>query len=826
MKSDDTTYYANLFYSYSHKDAKYRGDMEKALSWQKNNNLLRDWSDLSILPGQSISKEIRKKMDAADIFVFLLSPDFIASDACMKEWEYAKQLAAKGKPIFRIPIILRDCPWEDLLGNDDIKALPEDGKSVANFNNKDTAWLQVYEGIRVVINKLRETFTPKSKFINEMGKTDFVSLEHVKLQDIFVFPTLSYYSPQAKDGPLEKETIRDQAELLGKKYVLIHGEEMSGKTALGRRLFLSLANDSSTPVLHIDLQEVPRKIKEKIFSDTYYRQFSGDYSLWKKQEGKILILDNLSHTPHSIELIEFAKELFDKIVVTLPSDIFYSFFRDEPRLVDFHEAEIEPLSHQQQEQLIRKRLALSNRSKPVSDGRVDQVENDVNSIITSQKIVHRYPFFVLSILQMYEGFMPDDLSITAYGHCYQVLIVTNLIKAGISRKDNDINACFNFAEKLSFKIYQDTKLQAQTKLDFDKFVEEYRKNFIISNSILSRLKERDYGIITKDGRFRTPYMYYFFLGRFLSKESKKNKSIIEQMCEQSHVSSNYLILLFIIHHTNDNAIIEDILLRSMCALENVDPAKLNRDETDIFKGIVDALPKNILSSNSVEEERKKAREIRDINDSIVETEDDAEEPMVENPVNDIYRILKNNEIMGQILRNRYGSLERRRIQEVIETVADSGLRLVKVGLVDENWITDIAYYLQKKYPNHNVAEIKKFLQSLSFLWTMLNVNKIVSSINVPEIRKVVNEVVREKSTPAYDLIGYFNQLDSTEKLTNGTKQELETLLKKHHDSFFKRVLSIRTQHYMNTHRSDAPIEQSICSLLNIRYSYKLPKNTT
>ena len=825
MKSNSTPFHANLFYSYSHKDAQHRDDMETALSLLKKDNLLEDWSDLNILPGETISKEIRKNMDEADILVFLLSPDFIASDECMKEWKYAKQLVAEGKSIFRIPIILRDCSWKDLLRNDNIKALPKDGTSVANFDGKDTAWQQVYEGIRAVINQLRETFTPKSEFISEMEKTDFVSLEHVKLQDIFVFPTLSYYPPQAKEGLLERETIKDQAELLAKKHLLIHGEEVSGKTALGRRLFLSLANDLSTPVLHIDLKEVPRKINEKIFSDAYYRQFSGDYSLWKEKKGKILILDNLSSTPNLIKLIEFAKDFFDKIVVTVPSDIFHSFFRDETRLVDFHEVKIEPLSHQQQEELIRKRLALSDRSEPVTDGFVDQIEKRVNSIIISNKIVPRYPFFVLSILQTYEGFMPDDLSITAYGHCYQVLIIANLIKAGISRKDNDINACFNFAENLAFKIYQDTKLQTQTKLDFGKFVEEYRQRFIISDSILSRLRKHDYGIITSDGSFRAPYVYYFFLGRFLSKESKQNKDIVEQMCEQSHVSSNYLTLLFIIHHTNDNEIIDDILLRTMCTLDNVNPARLNRDETDSFKGIVDALPENILSSNSVEEERKKEREGRDINDGITETEDDSEEPIDENPANDIYRILKNNEIMGQILRNKYGSLEKVKIKEVIEIVADSGLRLVKLGLIDKDWITDEANYLQKKYPDHDIEEIKKFLQFLLFLWTMLNVEKIVSSINVPEIREVVNEVVQENSTPAYDLIGYFNHLDSIEKLTNGARQELETLLKKHNDFFFKRVLSIRTQHYMNTHRSDAPIEQSVCSLLNVRYSYKPPRNT-
>lgn len=820
MKVDGSSFYSNLFYSYSHKDSKHRNDMENALSLLKRNSLLKDWSDLNILPGQTIPKEIRKKMNEADILAFLLSPDFIASDECMKEWEYAKQLFAEGKPIFRIPIILRDCPWHDLLSDDCIKALPTDGCTVSNFTNKDTAWLQVYEGIKDVINQLRATFAPKAEMIDEMEKTDFVSLEHVKLQEIFVFPTLSYYPPQAKEGPFERETIKNQTELLAKKHLLIHGEEMSGKTALGRRLFLSLVNDLSVPVLHIDLKEVPRRINEKIFSDACYRQFNGDYSLWKKQEGKFLILDNLSSTSNSIALIEFAMVFFDNIVVTVLSDIFHSFFRDDTRLAAFREVKIEPLSHQQQEELIRKRLALSDRNRSVTDGLIDQIESRVNSIIISNKIVPRYPFFVLSILQTYEGFMPDDLSITAYGHCYQVLIIASLIKAGISRQDNDINACFNFAENLAFKIYQGKNSQTQAKFDFAKFVDEYRQKFIISNSILSRLTKHDYGIITNNGCFRAPYVYYFFLGRFLSKESRIKNDIVQQMCEQSHMSSNYLTLLFIIHHTNDNKIIDEILLRTLCTLDDVDPARLDRDETDSFKEIVCALPEDILSTNSIKEERTKEREIRNINDDLIETGSDSDEPIDENPVNDIYRILKNNEIMGQILRNKYGSLEKTKIKEIIETVANSGLRLVKLGLIDKDWIIDEVNYLTKKYPDHGIEDIRKFLQFLMFFWTMINVEKIVSAMNVPEIGRVVNEVVHEKSTPAYDLIGYFNLLDSTETLTIVIKQELETLFKKHDDSFFKRVLSIRTQHYMNTHRSKAPIEQSVCSLLNVKYTHK------
>ena len=650
-----------------------------------------------------------------------------------------------------------------------------------------------------------------------MKATDFLSQQRTAIQDIFVFPLLSQYSLRRTDGRMPRENITNQGQLLEKKLVLIHGEEMSGKTALGQYLFLSLA-ESSAPVLHIDLRRVPKNFKEEILRDAYHYQFNGDYFLWKKQENKTLILDNLSPDPHLIDFVVSVKDIFDRIVITLSSDVFNSFFRDEKRLADFHEVKIEPLTHKKQEELIRKRLALADRDEPVTDGFIDQVENRVNSIVISNKIVPRYPFYILSILQTYEKYMPDNLSITSYGHCYYVLILANLIKAGISRSDSDINACLNFAENLAFKIYQQTVLGNKKTLDFDEFAKEYNERFTISNSILNRLRNRDYGIIVEDGYFRTTYMYYFFLGRFLSKNSKIHKAVIEQMCEESHLASNHLTLLFIIHHTDDNQIIDNILLGTMCTLDDVPTAKLNRDETKKFESILNALPESILSNNSVKEEREKEREARDIHDQQSATEEEEEAAAGgEEFINDYYRILKNNKIMGQILRNKYGSLERRKIKEIIETIADGGLRLINSTLKDEDEIADCARYLHEKYPKYGILKIKSSLQVLSFLWTVINIEKIVGSINHPEIRQIVNEVVDQQSTPAYDLIGYFSRLDNAEKLTEPVQNELRKLLKKYKDRFLNSVLSMRTQHYMNTHTSDVSIEQAVCSLLEIKY---------
>ena len=102
-------------------------------------------------------------------------------------------------------------------------------------------------------------------------------------------------------------------------------------------------------------------------------------------------------------------------------------------------------------------------------------------------------------------------------------------------------------------------------------------------------------------------MYFFFLGRFLAKHSEKRRELIERMLEHSYVRSNCLTLIFIVHHTSDNKIIEDIVLRNMCTLDGVAPSVLNREEARVFEDIVTSIPKEVMSRNSVEAERKKAR---------------------------------------------------------------------------------------------------------------------------------------------------------------------------------------------------------------------------
>ena len=365
--------------------------------------------------------------------------------------------------------------------------LPTDAQPVSEHDVADRAWQDVYVGIDTVVTHVRQTIAPKPDFLSGMEETDLLSHEGIKLSEIFVLPPLTSYETQhrAKAQMLERR-IPDMDDLLTHGNMLIHGAEMSGKTTLARQLFIHLTRRGDG-VLFVDLEASHGAPNERTFKTLYEHQFSGDYDLWYRKSGKTAIVDNVDSAPRAGRFITALKERFERVVVMVPTDTFIAYYRDDRALADFTEIRMGQLTAVQQEQLIRTRLHLTAKERAnVTDGAVDQVEKQVDNVIY-RRIVPRYPFYVLSIVQTFEGYMPSNLSITSYGHCYHALIVAKLIRAGVDRSDEDLNACFNFAEHLAFARYGTGEADGDgtASFDFKSFVAKYRETYLIRTSLLN-----------------------------------------------------------------------------------------------------------------------------------------------------------------------------------------------------------------------------------------------------------------------------------------------------------------------------------------------------
>jgi hypothetical protein len=142
-----------VFVSYSHADEKQKDDLLKHLSPLKRMNLIAEWHDRKLRPGEEWDATISKNLESADIILLLVSIDFINSRYCYDiELEKALELNAAGKCVV-IPVILRSCLWQHTPFAK-LQALPRDGKAVSSWTDPDEAFAIVAEGVRVAAEAL------------------------------------------------------------------------------------------------------------------------------------------------------------------------------------------------------------------------------------------------------------------------------------------------------------------------------------------------------------------------------------------------------------------------------------------------------------------------------------------------------------------------------------------------------------------------------------------------------------------------------------------------------------------------------------------------
>ena len=822
-----------LFYSYSHKDENLRDEIAKHLFSLKEKGLIDEWHDRKIPAGGGLHKEIDTHLETSDIILLLLSADYLASPECRDEMHKAFELRKTNGTIV-LPVIARPCAWKDekMLSGADILAIPTDGKAITDWDKDNQAFVNIYAHIKDIVTET--PFCLRTEFRKDLTQVEFISQRKndITLDDIFVFPRISAeYSKRKITGfqNLWKKNAR----------LMLKGDDRTGKTVVCRKLFLTEV-ENGTPTILISGGDVKSPINhEKLIEKKFQEQFSGGYSYWRNRQKKLLILDDFSHNTRP-EFIDFAKEFFERIIIVLSEDEYLAYFSDYEKLADFDLLTLRSLGHAGQEKLIKRWVNLNNAldgKQEIPHGKIDQIEDSLNSIILHNRIVPRYPFYILSILQTFEAFMPQDLRITAYGHCYQSLITAQLINIGVDKED--IDSCFNFLTYFAFEIFE--RQNECSREQFEHFVKDYKTQYIIKDGVVNRLVHNDSAIIrTHKGshEFNYPYIYYFFLGHFFARNYRVHENLIEQIAEKSYLQDNAYILIFTIHHTQDEDLIDTILIHTACAFDHACTATLSTEETKLLEGTLQELPEKILSNRPVNEERQLKRKWRDEAEADFEdtvTDDKSEEEDSSNEgLNDVYRALKNMEILGQILRNKYGSLPRAKIEEVIDFVTDAGLRLIKVH-TDPDSIKRFEAYCNEVFKNENMKEgdkqrversLRKIIRTLVFLTIGSLLYKVVDSILKPELLEIVESMYQPKDTPAYDLLHILFLLNTSEELRSQEVKKITDTIRKFEKTrnvVARRLLSFAIQLYANTHEIHFKLREELFRTLKIKYKPNLLK---
>jgi len=768
-----------LFISYSHEDnnskTHYIDDFKKHITPLRDNNLIEDWYDREILPGDNYQNKIDNNLEDADIICLFISKNFLASPECKKEKEKALDLKKK-KGISVIPIIVSPCGWLDDKKLSKLLAVPTDGKPITTSENTDKAWQDVYNGLKKIIEK--ETYIKQLELTEEFNEflqdTEMLSKAHSKkervfLKDIFVYPDLiecgdfEEYEERIINSKEISENISDYQK------IVIAGDSQSGKTTQCKMFFKIFRNKNFVPVYISEKENLFLGKLEDIISRSLSKQYKNIEEEKIDYKRIVPILDDFHYAKY--------KEKHIKKLTTYPycvisiDDIFGLNIKDEMLLSSFFYFKIAELKPSLRYELIEKWVRLTDKDDIDIYEDIDrkiELINDVLGKTIGNGIMPAYPFFILSAIKTYETFGKSlNQEITNQGHCYQALIYFYLMKQGV--KPDQIDTYINFLTEFAFYIYKEKKYELSPD-EFAQFMEFYSTKFTLpikQEILLKKLKIFVSADSLRNYSFRYPYLYYFFVAKYLAGHLEEDKIVeeIDKITKNLHVDENAYIAVFISHHSQNIKILEGVEKIAKSLFNQYEPAMLTKDEVKFFDEqeeiIVDAaLPS---SHSTTEQTRKKINKIEDELEKSREENETNRDTSTDFPLEtELRRAVKTIEVMGGIIKNRAGSLEKTKLEEIFYDGMSLYLRILSSFfdvIKSEEGQKELVGYVSHKLNNY-IEEREEGLRDLSteerekiastIFWN-LNFFTVCGILNKKIVQKVCNDV----GTPSSFLIKHW-----------------------------------------------------------------------
>lgn len=784
-----------LFISYSHNDEKDIEEFIKHIAPLKRNGLIEDWYDRKIKAGKNFQGEIDNKLEDADIICLFISKNFLSSSACMEEESNALKLMKK-KGIAVIPIILSSCGWLDDNDISSLLALPTDGKPISDFKNSDTAWSNVYNGLKDVINNeiVIRQLKITDKFSDFLQNTELLSKAHsqkdkVLLEDIFIYPELSKFDDLREYEKKISSNILIE-DFFDYSRVLIAGENQSGKTTLCKKIFLELRKKNLIPIYIFDkTYQYQGKIENRI-SEAYKDQYETIPIEEIDRQRIVPIIDDFHFAKNKEKHIQDLSVYSHQIIVV--DDIFNLNFKDENLINSYNHFKIEEFDPILRNQLIKKWTQLTdnkngfNSDENATYKKIDEKTELVNTTlgkIFGKGIMPAHPFFILSIISTYDTFAkPLDQEITSQGYCYQAFIYMYLRKQGV--KNDEIDTYINYLTEFAYFFHSKSKNDISSD-EFNSFMKLYLDKYnlpVKQDTLLKKLLQSQ--LIALDSfnnyYFCYQYLYYFFVAKYLAEHLHDNKGVIDNIINNLHKDENAYIAIFISHHSKNNDILDEIVLNAYCLFDKYKPASLSSEELRFFDEQVGAIINAVLPSTNATPEMERNQRLSDQNAHEQKNHNDRNDVAIEENddlAKELRRSIKTVEVMGRIIKNRAGSLDKSRLQSMFEEAMNVHLRiltsffeLIKQEDEQQEIVSFISSRLtkiidkksevrrkegkkEKSLSKEELEKISKIIfWNMNFLTVYGLIDKIITSIGSNKLTQIIEAICDSKNTPASYLV--------------------------------------------------------------------------
>lgn len=615
-------------------------------------------------------------------------------------------------------------------------------------------------------------------------------LQNILLEDLYVFPDVEIVN-HSKHTSVTEDDVRSIETLLSfeiQKIMLI-GSENYGKTAFCK-IYIKKALSKDYIPIKIDgrrLNKTSINDIRKVLKAEFITQYGEDkVSIFDQLDKSkvILIVDDLYNSPlnsnHRLKLLNTINDNFKNVLITSRELIKYEELivkgEEANYKNDFNFYEMLALGHACRGDLINKWNNLGDQStieNAEKIKKIDKCESIIKTVL-GNNYVPSLPFFILTLLQTIES-GDSNLKDSAYGFYYEYLIRNQLLNVKLSNED--LNTFNNYIAFLAYYTFKEKKTDF-SKADLEDFHEQYTEDFAVDVEFSVYLKLlSDASIIVSSGTlfsFKFKYVYYYYVAKYLA-DNMDNQEISDLVSEISGKLYNEEysnIIMFLSHLSKNPIILSNVLESAKKIFSEIIPSELST-EIRPLNALVVNIPELVIENRDVLKERKERQVKADEYERMTTTnsvEDSSDSSLDESTfdiVSNLNWAMKTIEIMGQILKNYYGSTKKDTKIVIGEEVYKLSLRSLNAFLTSfmentDNILLDLERIIKKESltnDNKIQAVARNFIFGLTSAISVFFIQKVSSSVGTTDLQPIFDELNQLMPTTAVKLIDISIKLD-------------------------------------------------------------------
>lgn len=634
------------------------------------------------------------------------------------------------------------------------------------------------EQITTVLTELEDITQEFQNVLNDPG-ADFKSNNETEatIDDFYVFPEI-----QAISGNDNSYLIEDSESLISEdphsKKILFIGESSSGKTSLIFQAFKRYRKLGLYPIYlnGAELKNPTENEINKVITKAQTEQYLNPSIFSSLPKDKMVVLvDNIDRIRSGLralpKLIEFLDKHYCAILITATTGFEFGELLDkqaQESTKNFITYSIRPLGKWLKHRLIRRWCICSKTFNTSSEleSKIFAVEKTLN-VVLGKNLVPGVPIYILILLQSIEKNQESALTNSHIGSYYGYMIDRSLRDAGVVPakiveitgylsalawlfNDGDIRECSIVELRAFNKQYS----EIQNSVDL-----ESRLNLLCKSRML--VKRDDYY------SFTYPYIYYYFLGKYIAKNINKIPELklkVSKWCEALHKKDYANCILFIAHHINDEWIINRVSEELDKCFTGVPDICFNGD-IDSINELVKITSTLIIDAPNVEkfrEEELKHSDRKELANQNKKAVEDLEQNNIEISllIEHINKSFITSRILGQILKGYHGDISRENRENLINKIFSSQLRFlfhfISTLMQDPTALVSTIESglepVEGQSKDERIKEIRQNIYQFIGILCTTTLQRTAENVSSDDLREDISEVAKNKGTNAYRLI--------------------------------------------------------------------------